>query len=172
MNLPLRNRWLERLDAAQTNSSWGARIETRVLRFLLARYAGSSQEAPLSDFPLYEGEQAPGRARALLSERESKKHLIRIEQNNLEREEIFEPIGKESVDWIVWTDLRNRRRREAFQHFGQTPPPPRWLLYGPAWLRFDVGQFLARISPRWSVNLAVRLALGLKLLGQILSSRR
>ena len=165
MNLPLRTRWLEKLDAAQTNASWGARVETRVLRFLLSRYAASSEEAPLSDFPLYEGEQAPGRKRSLLSERESHKHLIRIEQNNLEREEIFEPIGRESVNLAAWSDLRERRRQEAFQQFGQTPPP---ISYDPAWLRFDVGQFLARFAPRW----CIKLALGFKLLGQLLRSHR
>ena len=45
MNLPLRDRWLERLEAAQTGSSWSARLEARVLTLLAgALYRGEREK--------------------------------------------------------------------------------------------------------------------------------
>lgn len=141
MNLPLRVRWQKQLDAAQTSSSWGARVEARVLRFLLARYAGSSEEAPLPKFPLYEGEAAPGRARMLLSPRDQNKRLSHIEQGNLERIETPDWVSNESLEHTAWQEVRERRRQEAVRQFGQAPPPPQVPKYGPEWLQFRIAPF-------------------------------
>ncbi|BCM91301.1 hypothetical protein IAD21_03167 [Abditibacteriota bacterium] len=194
MSLSLRERWLKQLEAAQDNSSWRAQIDVRILRFLLARYGGASEAAQLADFPLYEGEMVHGRAKALLSPREQEARLNHIARTNLERRQ-------DAYDYLVsndffergaWHAMRQRQKREAFEQFGQTPPPlsPPIVAYGPAWLtwlEFDVGKWvgtllsrlvpphiwrsvLSRILPRNFNQSLAKVGLGLKFLGRILSS--
>lgn len=78
MSLSLRTQWTKRLDAAQFDSSWQGQIEARVLRFLLSRYSGSHEEAPLAACPLFQGESPHGRAQLPLSEKQQRARLGHI----------------------------------------------------------------------------------------------
>lgn len=89
MILSLRARWLERLGAAQSDSSWQSQVEARVLRFLLARYQGEETIAPLAPFPLQEGESPSGRAHLPLTARQIGERLKHIAKINAERPRYF-----------------------------------------------------------------------------------
>ncbi len=182
MSLSLRERWQRRLDEAQGDPSW----QTRVYRFLLARYGGQEEEAPLAVFPLYEGDLVAGRANLLLSPQEQGKRLSHIARGNLERMEADAPVSNDFFESGAWKELQRRRKREVFQQFGQKPPPfpqaqyylPRWL----DWLYFDIGRWglgllnqmlppqrrmlFAKVELRWR-----KAAVGLKFLHGIICSR-
>ncbi len=43
----LQHYWMKQLDAAELDLSWRSRLEAKVLRFLIGRYAGSDEETPV-----------------------------------------------------------------------------------------------------------------------------
>lgn len=117
MSLSLRTRWLERLEKVQNDSSWQAQAEARVLRFVLARYQGEGSIAPLSPFPLQEGQSPYGRTHLPLSQRqmaERLKHIAKIDVQRPQESASF-------LDWdaIAYRDFKRHQyqenRRERFR---------------------------------------------------------
>lgn len=118
MSLSLRVMWTNRLQTASASSSFSARVEAKVLRFLLSNYAGSTEEAPLPDCPLYEGDLPYGRSRVPLTSLQQRRRLNEIAR--IKSESRVEPVSASDV-WLqeerFWEIVRrqrfNRRRAEA-----------------------------------------------------------
>ncbi len=115
MSLSLHDQWIQRLAVAQAASSWQSRIEARVLRFLLARYAGSDEATPLTKISVYEGELPYGRAHVPLSARQLKGRLTHIAHIADER-----PVETLSTFEVAWEkrnyEAAKRRRRYNMRH--------------------------------------------------------
>lgn len=113
MNSSLRSGWMKRLQAAQTEPTWNAPMEVRVLRFFLSRYGGWVESEPLPPFLVVEGKEPFGCARKRLSSEQKRVRLERIAQ--AKREAPPRPLSS----WEILTQereyqamLRRRRRNE------------------------------------------------------------
>jgi len=108
----LRGNWQRRLDAAQLDPAWSAQIEARVLRFLLSRYEGASQESPVPIQPFYRGEEPHGRAKVPLSPRAQRGRLEDVARGNIEAHAA--PVINSFSDWLVdEAAYRDARRRQS-----------------------------------------------------------
>lgn len=121
MSFSLRTLWVERLKKAQTESSWQAQTEARVLRFLLARYQGGAAATPLAPFPLQEGESPRGRTHLPLTGRQIGEILQHIAKINAKRPRfLFSLFGWDATaywDAIAYQDVKRRRSEQAARRF-------------------------------------------------------
>lgn len=80
MKANLRDEWTARLEAARREPSWRARLEEKVLTFLLRRTEETVLPAPVPDRPFFRGQTPHGRARAMLSPQQRRERLQHIAQ--------------------------------------------------------------------------------------------
>ncbi|RYX82530.1 hypothetical protein EON83_19060 [bacterium] len=118
MSHTLQVRWQKQLETAQSDPSWQAQIEVRVLRFLLARYEGKGEEMPLAPFPFYRGQSPYGRAHLPLSQQQMGERLRHIAE--VERQRVAETPRFFDWDRISYQDVlahqRSEARRERFRN--------------------------------------------------------
>ena len=148
MNSPLRESWTKRLDAASLDSSWSARIEEKVLRFLLQRYAGSGEEAPVPRPPLYEGESPEGEAKAPHTPVSRSRTLRRIAQGNFEahNEPVDSLLGDRLVSEAAYRDLKSRQRAGRRSTFSSTMNE---YFPGVKWLYTDFEEIMIKAARRF-----------------------
>lgn len=121
MSRSLRIQWQKQLEAASVDPSLKAQAEVRVLRFLLSRYRGQQDAAPLTSFPLYEGQPVRGRARMLLSRREQHQRLeeiaeVRRETDRAEeqfswRRELMIDLPARIISESAYNEMMRQRRK-------------------------------------------------------------
>lgn len=136
MSVSLQVRWVKQLDAARLDPSWKARIEAKVLRFLLARYNGEEEATQLAPFPFYENQSVQGRTRLLLSPRDQHSRLKHIASIGEERQTDRLGTLERGLQSQAWVDLRRRRSYEEMQ---QREAPE--SLISSQWLRRDALQY-------------------------------
>jgi hypothetical protein len=143
MSLPLRVRWAKQLDAAQLDPSWQAHIEVRVLRFLLARYSGAQDVAPLPTFPFYEGSIVPGRAKMPLAQREQRRRLEHISLIGSQIPPDFLGFIDRRIQRQAWDSYQRRQRHEKLQ---QAKAPE--SLASSQWLWRDASEYVFTLLVR------------------------
>jgi hypothetical protein len=113
MNSILRVEWEDRLESAELNPSWRSRLEAKVLRFLLRRYAGLTEEAPIPVRQFYRGETPHGRAKMALSteqQRERLGHLAAVRRE-------AEPEVQQLSSFDLWAQEAEYRQRQRHQRW-------------------------------------------------------
>ncbi|MBW3637578.1 MAG: hypothetical protein KY445_14110 [Armatimonadetes bacterium] len=108
--LPLE--WQRRLELAQSNPSWRAQLEARVLRFLLRRYVEVSEMTPVPDRPLWRGPLPHGRAKMVLSPEQQRQRLQHLAAEGSEAQAEPITVSGRKIEEAAWSELERRRKQQ------------------------------------------------------------
>jgi hypothetical protein len=133
MNPVLWVEWENRLEAALENPAWRSLLEAKVLRFLLSRYASSSEETPVPARSYYRGRSPIGEAKVPPSPITTKRTLRRIARANFEArdEPVLSPAMQQFLEEGPYRDIQRRQRGNykstLNRMVGEYFPSARWL---------------------------------------------